>query len=268
MMRSLYGETLWSRRNSLLWYSIGMVLLVGMVVGVYPTVREGADTFTQLMEAMPQGLMSFFGSSEIADFLEPAGFINSRVNASIGAVVLAVYAISLGTGAVAGEEDRRTMDLILATPVTRHRIVLERFAAMVTLVTIVAGVVLVVMVVGNPIVDLGFSLPNMIASNLGLALLALVFGTVALAVGGLTGKRGVTVGIAAGLTVATFFINGLAELVDWLQGPQKLTPFYWLQQWDPLNDGFSIGTIALMAVVIAVLLGVAAWGFNRRDIAV
>lgn len=268
MLRSLYGETLWSRRNSLLWYSIGMVLLVGIVVGVYPTVREGADTFTQLMEAMPQGLMSFFGSSEITDFLEPAGFINSRVNASIGAVVLAVYAISLGTGAVAGEEDRRTMDLILATPMPRYRIVLERFAAMMTLVFVVAAVVLAVMVVGNPIVDLGFSLPNMVASNLGLALLALVFGSLALAVGGLTGRRGVTVGVAAGVTVATFFINGLAELVDWLQGLQKLTPFYWLQQWDPLNDGFATGTIALMVVVIAAFVAIAVWGFNRRDVAV
>jgi ABC-2 type transport system permease protein len=268
MLRSLYGETLWSRRNSLLWYSIGMVLLVGIVVGVYPTVREGADTFTQLMEAMPQGLMSFFGSSEIADFLEPAGFVNSRVNASIGAIVLAVYAISLGTGAVAGEEDRRTMDLILAAPVPRYRIVVERFAAMVTLVFVVAAVVLVVMVIGNPIVDLGFSLPHMVASNLGLALLALVFGSLAIAVGGLTGKRGVTIGVAAGVTVATFFINGLAELVDWLQGPQKLTPFYWLQQWDPLNDGFSLSAITLMVIVIGFLLGVAVWGFNRRDVAV
>ena len=268
MLRSVYGETLWSRRNSLLWYSIGMVLLVGMVVGVYPTVREGADTFTQLMEAMPQGFMSFFGNSEIADLLEPAGFVNSRVNASIGAVVLAVYAISLGTGAVAGEEDRRTMDLLLATPVPRYRIVLERFAAMVTLVVVLAAVVLIVMVVGNPIVDLGFALPNMLASNLALALLALVFGSLALAVGGLTGRRGTTIGVAAGATVATFFINGLAELVDWLQGLQKLTPFYWLQQWDPLNNGFSLSTITLMVVVIAVLVAIALWGFSRRDVAV
>lgn len=267
-MRSLYGESLWSRRGSLLWYSLGLALLVGITVGVYPTVREGADTFTQLMEAMPQGLMSFFGSSDIADFLEPAGFINSRVNASIGAIVLAVYAISLGTGAIAGEEDRRTMDLILATPVPRSRIVLERFAAMVTLVFAVAGVVLLVMTIGNPAVDLGFSFGNMVASNVGLALLALVFGSLALAVGGVTGQRGVTIGVAAGVTVATFFINGLAELVDWLQGPQKFTPFYWLQRADPLSDGFSLADNGLMVAVIAALLGIAIWGFERRDIAV
>ena len=129
MLRSVYGETLWSRRASLAWYVVGLGVLVGITTGVYPTVRDGADTFTQLLESMPQGMMSFFGSSDITELLSPSGFVNSRINASIGAIVLSVFAISLGTGAVAGEEDRRTMDLLLATPTSRHSLVLQRFAA-------------------------------------------------------------------------------------------------------------------------------------------
>ncbi len=268
MLRSVYRESLWSRRGSLLLYVIGLGLLVGITVGVYPTVREGADTFTQLIESMPQGLMSMFGSSDAAELLSPSGFVNSRVNASIGAIVLTVFAISLGTAAIAGEEDRRTMDLILSTPTPRRVIVLSRFAAMVTMVSIVAVAILLVMVVANPIVDLGFSIGNMVASNFQLALLALVFGALALAVGGLTGRRGVTIGLASGVTVATFFINGLAELVDWLQGPQKLTPFYWLQRANPLSNGLSLEDTLIMLIVIGALLGIAVWGFERRDVSV
>jgi len=268
MLRSVYGETLWSRRSSLLWYVVGLAVLVGITVGVYPTVREGADTFTQLMESMPQGMMSFFGSSDVAELLSPAGFVNSRVNASIGAIVLAVFAISLGTGAISGEEDRRTMDLVLATPTSRSRIVLQRFAAMVTLIVIVAVAVLIVMMIANPLVDLDFTIGNMIASNIELALLALVFGTLALAVGGMTGKRGLTIGVAAGATVASFFINGLAELVDWLQGAQKATPFYWLQRSDPLSKGLSIEDTLIMVLVIGAFLAMAIWGFQRRDVQV
>ncbi len=267
-MRSLYAESLWNRRTSLLWYVIGLMVLVGITVGVYPTVREDADIFVQMMESMPRGMLSFFGSSDIAELLSPAGFVNSRVNASIGAVVLAVFAISLGTNAIAGDEDRRMMDVILATPISRSRLVVERLAAMVTLVAVVAIAVFVVMAIANPIVDLEFTFANMLASNFMLALLALVFGALALAAGGVTGRRGVTIGIAAGATVASFFINGLAGLVDWLQGPQKATPFYWLQRSDPLSKGLSVSDTALMLVVIAVLLGIAIWGFQRRDVAV
>lgn len=268
MLRSVYRESLWSRRGSLLLYVIGLGLLVGITVGVYPTVREGQDTFTQLLESMPEGLMSMFGSSDVAELLSPSGFVNSRVNASIGAIVLTVFAISLGTAAIAGEEDRRTMDLVLATPTPRRVIVLSRFAAMVTMVAVVAFAILLVMVVTNPLVDLGFSLPDMIASNFMLALLALVFGSLALAVGGLTGKRGVTIGVASGVTVASFFINGLAELVDWLQGPQKLTPFYWLQRANPLANGLSLPDTLIMVLVIVALLGIAVLGFERRDVTV
>jgi len=268
MLRSAYGETIWSRRNSLLLYAIGLGLLVAITIGVYPTVRQDSATFTQLLESMPQGMMSFLGSSDVAELLSPSGFINSRVNASIGAVVLAVFAISLGTAAIAGEEDRRTMDLILATPTPRRRVVVERFAAMATLVGIVAAVIAVVMAVANPIANLEISILHIVASNFELALLALVFGTLALTIGALTGRRGPTIGVAAGLTVATFFINGLAQLVSWLQGPQKLTPFYWLQRSDPLGNGLSIEDTLIMLAVIGVLLAVAVWGFERRDISV
>ncbi|MCP4307421.1 MAG: ABC transporter permease subunit [bacterium] len=256
------------RRSSMLWYSIGLTILVGLTIAVYPTIRDDADTFTQLLESMPSGMMSFFGSSEVTELLSPSGFLNSRVNASIGSIVLAVFAISIGTAAIAGDEDRRTMDLLLATPTPRHRIVLERFAAMTTLVLVVAFVVLVVMTIGSFVVDMELSIANMIASNFMLALLALVFGSLALAIGGLTGRRSVTVAAAAGATVATYFINGLAELVDSLQGLQKLTPFYWLQRANPLRDGLSIEDTIIMLLVIAVSLGIAVWGFQRRDIAV
>jgi ABC-2 type transport system permease protein len=268
MLRSVFGETIWARRSALLWYSVGMAAVVGITVGVYPSVREGADTFTQLLESMPQGMLSFLGSSDIGQLLTPSGFVNSRVNASIGAVVLTVFAISLGTGAIAGEEDRRTMDLLLSTPTPRRRIVLQRFAAMVALVTAVATTVLVVMVIANPLVDLDFSLVNMLASNFELALLALVFGTLALAVGALTGKRSITLGIASGATVASFFINGLASLVSWLEWPQKFTPFYWLQRSDPLTKGLSVEDTLIMLAVIAVFVTISVWGFERRDVAV
>ena len=213
-------------------------------------------------------MMSFFGGSEVAELLTPAGFLNSRVNASIGSIVLAVFAISIGTAAIAGEEDRRTMDLLLATPTPRFRIVLERFAAMKVLVFLVAIAVLVVMAVGSSLFDMELSIANMVASNFMLALLALVFGSLALAVGGLTGRRSITIAVAAGTTVATYFINGLAELVDSLKGLQKITPFYWLQRANPLANGLSIEDTLIMVATIAAFVGLALWGFQRRDISV
>ena len=117
---------------------------------------------------------------------------------------------------------------------------------------------------GDP--DLEFTAANMVAANLGLALLTLVFSALALAVGAVTGKRAFTIGLSAAVTVFVFFVNGMAPLVDSLSWAQKLSPFYWLQGPNRLANGFSPGYSALMVVVTGLLLGVAVWGINRRDI--
>ena len=135
------------------------------------------------------------------------------------------------------------------------------------MISIVATTLLVTLVVANPIVDLEFSFGNMVAANVGLALLTMVFGSISLAIGASTGDRGLTIGVSAGLTAAAFFVNGLAPLVDSISWTQKLTPFYWLGGPNPLAEGFDAGWSLLMVGFSAVMVVVAVWGFNRRDIA-
>ena len=56
-----------------------------------------------------------------------------------GALLAIFFAISMGTAAIAGEEDTRTMDVLLANPIPRHRVVLESFAAMALLTALLAA---------------------------------------------------------------------------------------------------------------------------------
>src|SRR5665811_1738184 len=60
----------------------------------------------------------------------------------IGPILAILYAVSAGNAAVAGEEDRHTMDLLLADPISRTRLVLDKLGAMIIgilLITAVAG---------------------------------------------------------------------------------------------------------------------------------
>ena len=267
MLRSVYAKTVWERRSSMWWWGGGLLALLAATVAFYPSLR-GQDTFEELFESMPRGLLSLFGVEEAADLLSSFGFINSRMFASIGPIVLIIFAISRATTAIAGQEEERTMDLLLAQPISRDRVVLEQFMAVVTLTFVLAGAIFVGLVISNPIVDLEFSLLGMAAACTGLALLSLLFGALALAVGGVTGKRGLTFGVSAGVAVAAFFIQGLAPLVEGLEAAQKGSPFYWFLNPRPLQDGFDIGSILLTVAVTGVLVGVTLWGFRRRDVSV
>ncbi|MDH3499547.1 MAG: ABC transporter permease [Acidimicrobiia bacterium] len=268
MIRTVFTKSLWDRRRSIVWWNVGMAALAAITVAFVPSIRNDAAQFEALFESLPEGLLSVFGVSDTASLVTATGFINSRLYTGIGPVIVAVLGISLGTAAVAGEEDRGTMDLLLAQPVTRTRLVLEKSGAAVVLISLVALMLFITLIIANPVVDLGLGIEHMLAANVGLALFALVFFGFSLAVGAWTGYRAMTVGVSAGLAAAAFFINGLAPLVDGLSWAQRLSPYHWLQEPNPLANGFAWGWFSLMLVVTATLVGIAILGFNRRDIAV
>lgn len=266
MITSVFRATLWERRRSIVWWVIGMVSLAGLTVAFYPSIRSDTASFEALIDSIPEGLMSVFGMDDASALTTATGLVNSRLYSGIGPVILAVLGIGMGTAAIAGEEERGTLNLLMAQPVGRSRVIIDKTAAAVVLITAVVAAMFLTLLILNPIVELEFSIVNMLAANVSLGALTLVFFGLALAIGAITGNRSLTVGIASGMTAAAFFINGLAPLVDELAWMQRLTPFYWLQEPNPLANGFHVGWLALMIVVSAVLVVIAIWGFERRDI--
>lgn len=267
MLRSVYAKTIWDRRRGLVWWLVGLVALAGITVAFWPSLERDADSFIQLFENLPDGFLAAFGVEDAAELVTPVGFINSRLYGSIGTLIVIFFAISMGTQALAGEEDRGTMDLLLSHPIARRRIVLEKWLSMGTLTALLALTLLVVLLLSNPAFGLEFTMLGMLAANGGLALIGIFFGTLALAIGALTGNRGLTIGVSAGAAIATFFVHGLAPLVDSIAWTQKLSPFYWFLGSTPLENGFDPLFIGLLAG-IAVALAVALLAFERRDVSV
>ena len=78
----------------------------------------------------------------------------------------------------------------------------------------------------NPLLDLDFGIWGIVGANVALGLFALLFFALALAVGALTGNRGLTVGLSAAVTAGLFFVNGFAPLIDEITWMQKITPYF------------------------------------------
>jgi ABC-2 type transport system permease protein len=266
MLGSVFAKTVWERRNGMIGWTIGVAALVVITAVFYPTIREQQDTYSQLFETM-EDFASLFGVDSISEILEPTGYLNSQLYAQTLTIVLLVFAIGMGTAAVAGEEDRKTMDLLLAHPVPRWRIVVEKFAAMTALTFALALLTLVVLLVLNEPTELRLGFVELLAANVGMGLLGLFFGTLALAIGAVTGRRGLTIGLSAGAAVAAFFLYGIAPVIESIEWSQVLSPFWWYLGGRPLTAGFDVMLLGLVAG-IGVLLAVAVWGFERRDVAV
>jgi len=97
-------------------------------------------------------------------------------------------------------------------------------------------------------------------------LLAGVFGAAALAVAGLTGRRGLAVGSATALAFATYLLDSVAGIVPALEPWRWLSPFAFYRDGDPLGAGFAAADAAVLAALVLVAAAAAVLGFRRRDI--
>jgi beta-exotoxin I transport system permease protein len=189
------------RRRGLAGWCLGVTGLVLFTVGFFPTVR-GNEAFDKLTEQLPAGIRSLVGLSPGAPITAAPGYLHARLFSTLVPLLLLVYAIGLGARAIAGTEEDGTLELLLANPVTRPRVVLERYLANTALLVAVTAVLLVALTVsGLPIGALdGVSRTGLGGAVTGAFAIALLHGSIAYAVGAATGRRATAIAVATTVT--------------------------------------------------------------------
>lgn len=266
MLPSVMLRGLRDQRRSLLVWGIALAALVGMYAAVYPSVK-GDSSFAKLIDEMPKAYRALFttGSSG-PDFTTPSGYLNTELLTFMGPMLVFLYAIGTGAGALAGEEDRRTLDLLLANPVTRRRVLLEKFTLIVTGTAILMAVLWLALLAEGTAAGMDLSLTKTAAALVHLGLLGIEFGALALLVGAASGHVAASRAVPALVAVVAYLVNGLAPLVGWLRPIRKLSPFYQYVGHDPLHNGFSPLALAVAVGSTAVLVGLAVLFFDHRDV--
>lgn len=257
-------EALRERRRSLLWWTLGVAALVALNVAFYPSVRND-EALSDYAKDLPESVRALFAGGEL-DLASPVGYLNSQVYALMAPLLLLIFSIGAGAAAVAGEEERGTLDLVLTHPVRRRDYVLQRLLALVVLVTALTLVLLATVALGSLAVDLEISFVRLVAASVSVGLLSLLFGTVALAAGAVRSGRARAIAVAAGLAVASWMFDGLAQAVDALEPWRPLLPYYHALGQNPLREGAQWGGWAILAAATAVLAACAAAGLERRDV--
>jgi len=98
-------------------------------------------------------------------------------------------------------------------------------------------------------------------------LLAIAFGSIALAIGSATGRRGLAIGATAGFAAATYLIDLLTPAIESLKWLQYLSPFHYYLDPEPMMSGLWIFGSLVLAGIALVALTFALFAFDRRDLA-
>jgi ABC-2 type transport system permease protein len=258
-------RSLRDRRRSLTSWAIGIGSYVALIVAFWPSIR-GASELSSAIENYPEAMKEFFGGAASFDYSRPGGFLNTQLFSMLLPLLLGAFAVGYGASTLAGEQQNGQLDLVLALPLARARIVRQKALA------VTAGVVLltllsaaVILGVGA-LVDLDIAVARVAAACLGTGLVALVHGLLALAIGAATGNRALAFGVSSAVFVAGYLVQALSGLVDAVKSLRSLSPLYHANGTVPINTGLPVWHHLLLVALCALLAAVAIHRFERLDV--
>ncbi|HEX6844412.1 MAG TPA: ABC transporter permease subunit [Actinomycetota bacterium] len=262
-MNGLLVKAWRDHRRTLVGFGIGLVLAQAMYTAFYPSIRDSAGDLQAYMDRMPEAFRELFGT----DFASPAGYLRSQLFGELGLILFLVVAIGAGARAIAGEEENRTLDALLSTPVRRREVLWSKAIAMVGLMVVLSVIGFVSVLVIGPVFDLRVGTADLAGASLMLALLSIAFGAIAFAIGAATGRRGSAIAVTAGLAVLMYIVNALGVTVDALEPVRPLSLFRWYTSPPLLSGELPLANVAVLALVAAVAFVLAQLAFDRRDLA-
>ncbi len=256
----VFWKGLREMRWQLFWYGAGLALIAALVVYVYPAYAHQLEDIK-----LPEAFRALFGD---LNWSTPEGFVSAEFFSQWVSVILVIFAIMQGTSALGGEEAGGTMDLLLAQPISRTRLVVEKLLAFVTGTVIIATIITVGWFLSIPFVDIDLALTKPVWATFHLIPLTLAFGTFSAWAAAALPNRRVATGLVSAVAVATYVLNALAVIVKVLAPLQWLSPFHYYNGAEILTRGpYWAGDAALMGLAAAFFL-LTVVAFNRRDIGV
>jgi ABC-2 type transport system permease protein len=267
MLKNVFLKTLRDQRHSLIFWGIGLIAIAVIYVLFYPSISS-MESINMYLEELPEGMMEMFTGGEVIDYTSPVGFFNTELFSFMAPLLFLIFTIGFGTGAIAGEEEKGTLDFLLANPVPRWRVVVEKFGVMVVSMTLLAFVFWASLAISIKAIDVDLNLLKLAEAILGTMILGLVFGAFSLWLGCLKGNRGICLGISGGLAVLTYLLNALGSIVDGLKDYRFLSPFYHFLEPNILKNGIDLVHMLVLVGLVVVFFAVSIPAFTRRDIGV
>ncbi len=262
MFKNVLLKTLHEKRWMMLFWCLGVAAMALITMTLYPSFKEGG--FDQALQNLPKQLQAIVGN--IAENKTVPGYIGQQIFAFRIPLVALVMSVILFSGLIAGDENEGTLQTLLAQPVSRSKVFIQKYlAGMITGLLICLGAVIGILI-ALMIINERMGFMRLLQATIEVWLLSLVFGTIAFALGAITGKRSIASGVAGLFAFGSYLISSLAANVSSLDPLQKFIPFHYYNQPPTAVFGINTANLLTLAGIIMALLLVSYVVFTRRDI--
>jgi len=254
-------KTLRDQRRGLIGWSVGIAVLLFIEGALWPSVRD-MPKLDELLAGYPEPMKEMF---DLDTMSTGVGFFNAELFALVLPALFIVYGIARGVRLVAGEEEAGTLEILLVTPVSTTRVLLEKAAGLLAAVVVLGLVCGIVTLAVAAVFDMGVPVGHVLIACTAVVLLGIEYGFVALAVGAVTGRRLAAVAVTGSAAVAAYVLYVAGMLVEGVADWMAWSPFQQALSEGPLTGTLpgGFGWLVLGSVTALVL---APPVFAHRDI--
>lgn len=264
-MKPIFKWTIRQRKWSIVWWSVGIFAFIFINLIFYPTFKSQAAQFNQTFEQLPQAARQLF--SDTGDFFSPIGYLSSQIFYLMLPLLLGFLAISAGTSLVGREEREGMIEMLLARPISRAKLILGKAIAGLAILALVGFVSTAVTAIMCQLVDINVGLVNVFKAGLVATIMAASFGAIAFMITMLgRGARAASVGVASFVALGGYILVSLAGTVTWLRWPAKFFPFNYYHASELLQGTYDWANLLYFSALIGGC-GIISWlAFRRRDL--
>jgi ABC-2 type transport system permease protein len=245
-------------RSIVIW---GVVLggLGALYVALFPSM---SGFLRQYLDQASQQMQQFMG--QLRDSMTIQGWMELEFYTSIVPIALPFLVIPFGARAISGNEERKTLDLLLSNPLPRWHVVASALATMGGSLASVLGLTWILTYIAVPAAGVDLGPGRLAAGLLVLWVFCLLFGALALLVSAWVRRSFLAIVIPTVVLVAMYVIGNLAQVSKSAEPIRIFSLFYHLGH--PLKGEFPWTAVLLMLGAICAIGGAAVAAFNRRDI--
>ncbi len=263
---NIFLKELKSYRKSLIFWSIGVFLMVASGMVKYEAYSSSGQSINDLMADLPKSMKAVMGFG-VVDLSKISGYYSLLYIYLL--LMATIHAAMLGASIIAKEERDKTAEFLFVKPVSRNTIISAKILAGFTNIVIfnlVTWVSLIILV--GKYNSTGEAVNGDIALTMaGMFILQVLFMVIGSALAAVKKKPKTAPSLATGVLLLTYMLSIAIDLNENIESMKYLTPFKYFDAKNVMfGGGLEVIFIIISMILIAALLLVTYSFYKKRDL--
>ncbi|MGX6445993.1 ABC transporter permease subunit [Neobacillus sp. K501] len=262
---NIFLKELKSHRKSLIFWSIGMFLMVASGMGKYVSLSSSGQSMNEMLAGMPKSVLAILGIGDF-DISTASGYYGLLFIYLL--LMATIHAAMLGATIIAKEERDKTSEFLFVKPVSRITVITAKLAAAVlnivilNLVTFVSSIALV-----GKYSDGKVETGDIALTMVGMFILQVLFLVTGSALAAVKRHSKSAASLAAGILLLTYVLSVAIDLNEDIEGLKYLTPFKYFEAKNVMNGGgVELIYVVLSAAIIVAFTALTYVFYKKRDL--